>query len=66
MVCSIVHFICMIQCARQAARNKRIAKCPKCNTDGRVRDEEQGLLGHAGHVPEHTGEVEERYRDEES
>lgn len=60
----------MVQGARKAVGDRRVARCPNCKDyvrgsmaeeeadpeDSRPRREE----------PEHTSEVEERYRDQES
>ena len=59
----------MVQCSRQAARNRRVAKCPNCKDVARNGgDEEEALLSdeNADERTQHTNEVEERYRDEES
>ena len=67
---SIVDSICMVQSARKAIRDKRIAGCPNCKEQ--VRDggaQEEAGLRHPriqGEESEHMSEVEERYRDEES
>ncbi|KAL8832111.1 MAG: hypothetical protein Q9191_000468 [Dirinaria sp. TL-2023a] len=66
----IVDFICMVQGARRAVRDRRIGRCPNCkdHVRGSVAEEEAHFEDSRpqGWGPEHTSEVEERYRDEES
>ena len=67
---SIIDLICMVLGIKQAIRDKRTSQCPNCQKYAKGSgDEEEGVHGNTKHseeTPEHTGEVEERYRDEES